>query len=154
MSRVVNTSSNLIPPDEDVSQYTQAEIKKRILGSKFVLVVEQMQIATIWLVKACLLIMYFRMTYAPLLSTFLFYADIASAVLPQRKLVMITSIYVVITFVVMEILYFGVWCRPFNQYFAVPPNSSEYIAQLRQYVTDISSAMFCSNEPFDHQRRL
>ena len=26
--------------------------------------------------------------------------------------------------VVMEVLYFGVWCRPFNQYWAVPTNSS------------------------------
>lgn len=110
MSKVVNTSSNLIPPDEDVSQYTQAEIDTRITGSKLVLVVEQMQIATTWLVKACLLIMYFRMT----------------AVLPQRKLVIATSIYVAIAFVVMEVLYFGVWCRPFNQYFAVPPNSSKH----------------------------
>jgi hypothetical protein len=83
MSKVVNTSSNLIPPDEDVSQYSQAEINTRVLGSKLVLLVEQMQIATIWLVKACLLIMYFRMT----------------AVLPQRKLVIATSIYVAVTFV-------------------------------------------------------
>lgn len=111
MTKVVTTSSNLIPPGEDVTQYSQAEIDNRILGSKLVLVVEQMQIATIWLVKACLLIMYFRMT----------------AVLPQRKLVIATSIYVAVTFVVMEILYFGVWCRPFNQYWAVPPNSSECI---------------------------
>lgn len=111
MTKVTTTSSNLIPPNEDVSQYSQAEIDSRVVGSKYVLVVEQMQIATIWLVKACLLIMYFRMT----------------AVLPQRKLVVATSIYVAVSFVIMEILYFGVWCRPFNQYFAVPPNSSECI---------------------------
>ena len=111
MARVVTTSSNLIPPGEDVSEYSRSEIDTRVLGSKFVMVAEQMQIATIWLVKACLLIMYFRMT----------------AVLPQRKLVVATSIYVAVTFVVMEILYFGVWCRPFNQYFAVPTNSSECI---------------------------
>jgi hypothetical protein len=67
MSKIVHTSSNLIPPDVDVSQFSQAEIDERIYGSKLVLVVEQMQIATIWLVKACLLIMYFRMTYVKLL---------------------------------------------------------------------------------------
>lgn len=27
--------------------------------------------------------------------------------------------YIAVTFVVMEICYFGVWCRPFNQYWAV-----------------------------------
>ncbi|KAF9699614.1 hypothetical protein EKO04_002517 [Ascochyta lentis] len=120
MSRVVTTSSNLIPPDEYVEQYSQAEINARVLGSKFVLVVEQMQIATIWLVKACLLIMYFRMT----------------AVLPQRKLVIATSIYVAVTFVIMEILYFGVWCRPFNQYFAVPPNSTQCSAATNHLITN------------------
>jgi hypothetical protein len=63
MHKIVVTSSNLIPPDENVNQYDQAEIHRRIYGSKLVLVVEQMQILTIWLVKACLLIMYYRMTY-------------------------------------------------------------------------------------------
>ncbi|KAF2627854.1 hypothetical protein BU25DRAFT_45440 [Macroventuria anomochaeta] len=119
-SKVVTTSSNLIPPDEDVSQYSQAEIDSRISGSKYVLVVEQMQIATIWLVKACLLIMYFRMT----------------AVLPQRKLVIATSIYVAVTFIVMEILYFGVWCRPFSQYFAVPTISTQCSAATNHLITN------------------
>ena len=32
--------------------------------------------------------------------------------------------YVAVGFVIMEVLYLGVWCRPFNQYWAVPPNSS------------------------------
>jgi hypothetical protein len=63
MHKIVVTSSNLIPPDENVNQYDQAEIHRRIYGSKLVLVVEQMQILTTWLVKACLLIMYYRMTY-------------------------------------------------------------------------------------------
>ncbi|KAF3046422.1 hypothetical protein E8E12_008489 [Didymella heteroderae] len=108
MSKVVTTSSNLIPPGDDVSKYSQAEVNARVTGSKYVLAVEQMQIATIWLVKACLLIMYFRMT----------------AVLPQRKLVVATSVYVGLSFVIMEVLYFGVWCRPFNQYWAVPTHST------------------------------
>ncbi|KAJ8112244.1 hypothetical protein OPT61_g5352 [Boeremia exigua] len=120
MTKVVNTSSNLIPPGEDVSQYSQTEIDARIFGSKLVLVVEQMQIATIWLVKACLLIMYFRMT----------------AVLPQRKLVIVTSIYVAIAFVIMEILYFGVWCRPFAQYYAVPTNSTQCSAATNHLITN------------------
>jgi hypothetical protein len=63
MHKVVVSSSNLIPPGEDSTQYDPAEINRRVYGSKLVLVVEQMQILTIWLVKACLLIMYYRMTY-------------------------------------------------------------------------------------------
>lgn len=120
MSKIVDTSSNLIPPGEDVSQYSEAEIKSRITGSKYVLVVEQMQIVTIWLVKACLLIMYFRMT----------------TVLPQRKLVVATSIYVGVSFVIMEILYLGVWCRPFSQYWAVPTHSIQCSAATNHLITN------------------
>ena len=63
MNIVSKTSSNLIDP----SQHTildAAEIREREFGSKMVLVVEQMQCITIWLVKACLLLMYHRLTYA------------------------------------------------------------------------------------------
>jgi hypothetical protein len=59
-----NTSSNLLAPGEDVSQFTPQERAERIYGSKIVLVVEQMQCCTIWLIKACLLILYNRLTYA------------------------------------------------------------------------------------------
>jgi len=62
MHVVLNMSSNLIAPNENLSTFTPEEIKERIYGSKLVLVVEQMQILTIWLIKACLLIMYNRMT--------------------------------------------------------------------------------------------
>ncbi|KAL7780501.1 hypothetical protein CFE70_010524 [Pyrenophora teres f. teres 0-1] len=78
MHEVAKTSSNLIPPGDDVSKYTQAEIKNRVYGSKLVLVVEHMQLLTVWLVKACLLIMYNRMTM----------------VLPQHKIVIWTAVYV------------------------------------------------------------
>lgn len=138
MAKVVRTSSNLIPPNVDISEFSQAEINSRILGSKYVLVVEQMQIATIWLVKACLLIMYFRMT----------------TVLPQRKLVVATSIYVAVAFVIMEILYFGVWCRPFNQYWAVPPNSSECVSSWISECANGRSTMLCCDKSSDHQRCL
>lgn len=83
MQLITNTSSNLIPPGDDVSQYSQAEIKGRVFGSKLVLVSEQMQIITIWLTKACLLTMYHRMTN----------------VLPQHKIVVATCYYVGIIFV-------------------------------------------------------
>lgn len=120
MSQIVKTSSNLIPPEDDVSRYTSEEIKSRIYGSKLVLVVEQMQLITIWLIKACLLIMYDRMTF----------------VLPQHKIVVATAIYVAVSFVVMEVLYFGVWCRPFTQYWAVPPNSKQCSAATNHLITN------------------
>ncbi|KAF2855495.1 hypothetical protein T440DRAFT_156151 [Plenodomus tracheiphilus IPT5] len=120
MQEITKTNSNLIPPGDDVSQYSAAEVQNRIYGSKLVLVVEQMQILTIWLIKACLLIMYNRMTM----------------VLPQHKIVVATSIYVGVTFVIMEILYFGVWCRPFSQYWAIPPNSNQCSAATNHLITN------------------
>ena len=59
----MSLKGNLIAPDEDVATFSQHEIDERILGSKLVLVVEQMQIITVWLIKACLLLMYSRVTY-------------------------------------------------------------------------------------------
>lgn len=58
---VSKTASNLIDPSQHV-ELTPANVKERQFGSKMVLVVEQMQITTIWTVKTCLLIMYFRLT--------------------------------------------------------------------------------------------
>jgi hypothetical protein len=59
---VSKSSSNLLPPDTNVATLTPQDIKDRVYGSKMVLVVEQMQCITIWLVKACLLLMYNRLT--------------------------------------------------------------------------------------------
>jgi hypothetical protein len=86
MHIVVRTNSNLVPSDTDVNKFSDQEINDRIHGSKIVLVVEQMQILTIWIIKACLLIMYRRMTL----------------VLPQRRIVIGTSIYVAIGFVGLD----------------------------------------------------
>lgn len=64
MSIISHTSSNLIDPN-DTTELTPENIKERAYGSKWVLVVEQMQIVTIWTIKFCLLIMYNRLTSVP-----------------------------------------------------------------------------------------
>jgi hypothetical protein len=97
---VESTSSNLLPPGYDIENMTQADIDERTLGSKLVLVVENCQILVIWGTKACLLIMYLRFT------TFR----------KENFAIKAVSAYVVISFVVMEVLYLGVWCRPFHNY--------------------------------------
>ena len=43
--------------------------------------------------------------------------------LKQNIAVKAVAVYVADGFVLMEVLYLGVWCRPFNQYWAVPPNN-------------------------------
>ncbi|KAF2488307.1 hypothetical protein BU16DRAFT_230397 [Lophium mytilinum] len=120
MHIVLVTSSNLIAPGDDISSFTPEEIRSRIYGSKLVLVVEQMQIITVWLIKACLLIMYNRMTM----------------LLPQHIIVKVVAGYVAVGFVLMEILYFGVWCRPFDQYWAVPTNSTQCSAATNHLITN------------------
>ncbi|KAI0433203.1 hypothetical protein F5Y09DRAFT_352210 [Xylaria sp. FL1042] len=123
-------NSNLFDPANPPT-LTPQDIEDRILGSKLVLVVEQMQIATIWLVKACLLIMYSRLTRFSRI---------------QRLFVKLIAGYVVFGFILMEILYFGVWCRPFNQYWAVPPESIQCSAATNHLITNavlnISSDLF------------
>jgi hypothetical protein len=100
---VESTSSNLLPPGYDVENMTQEDIDERTLGSKLILVVEQCQIMVIWATKACLLIMYIRFTTL------------------RRESIAIKGIavYVAVSFVLMEVLYLGVWCRPFHNYWSV-----------------------------------
>ncbi|KAM3415803.1 hypothetical protein BST61_g9312 [Cercospora zeina] len=106
---VANTSSNLFPEGFDISSLTEQDIRQRVRGSKLVLVLENCQNAAIWLAKVCVLILYLRLTT-------LRWQNIAIRVLFGG---------VIVAFAVMVILYLGVWCRPFSQYWAVPPNSSQ-----------------------------
>jgi hypothetical protein len=77
----------------------------RVLGSKYAFIQEQFTQTTTWLVKACLLLLYHRMTVGyPL----------------QHFLVKVFAVYCVVGFLTIEILLLGVWCRPISQYWAVP----------------------------------
>ncbi|KAK6063209.1 ubid family decarboxylase [Seiridium cupressi] len=119
MNILARTNTNLIDPD-NAPQLTDADIAERIYGSKLVLVVEQMQIITVWLIKVCLLIMYARLTMS----------------LKQNLAVKVVAVYVAFGFVLMEILYMGVWCRPFTEYWAVPPNSTQCSAATNHLITN------------------
>jgi hypothetical protein len=61
MNIIANTNSNLIDPNNPPS-LTPDDIAQREFGSKMVLLAEQMQCVTTWLTKACLLLMYHRLT--------------------------------------------------------------------------------------------
>lgn len=71
-----------------------------IWGNKMVFTLEQFALVTIWLVKCCLLIIYNRLT----LMT------------KEHLVVKIVAGYVVISFIVIEVLFLGVWCRPISHY--------------------------------------
>jgi hypothetical protein len=72
--------------------------------------------------------------------------------LPQHKVVLVVAGYVAISFVVMEILYLGVWCRPFTEYWAVPPKTTQCSAATNHLITNavlnISSDLMIIAIPF------
>ncbi|KAL6707284.1 hypothetical protein ACN47E_004272 [Coniothyrium glycines] len=103
--------SNLERPGFDFSALNSDEIRRRRLGSIFMIVVEQMQIIVIWSCKACLLIMYHRLTRTALRN--------------ENIAIRILSAYTAVGLFVVEILYFAAWCRPFSAYYAVPTTSSQ-----------------------------
>ena len=78
--------------------------------------------------------------------------------LKQNFAVKVLSGYVAATFVIMEILYLGVWCRPIQQYWAVPPDNSKHhglaSVQTRHSAYTRLSSMQCRYQPLDHQRRV
>ncbi|OBS15527.1 hypothetical protein FPOA_13651 [Fusarium poae] len=108
MSIISQTSSNLIDP-ANTSFWTQQKSTTRI-WFQMGLVVEQMQILTIWLIKYCLLLMYNRLTLVPrrIASDLCSNLAVVGMSLSQNLAVKFVAAYVTVGFVVMEILYLGV----------------------------------------------
>ncbi|KAL2880129.1 hypothetical protein SGCOL_004514 [Colletotrichum sp. CLE4] len=95
--------SNLYPPELE-GTFTEAEIEDRIHGSKLVLVSEQAMLNLIYVLKACVLILYTRLTLN----------------LAAQRLVRWLAIYVAIGWTATQITMFSA-CRPFSGYWAMPP---------------------------------
>ena len=117
---VRHTSSNLLPPGYDVNTMTRQDIDERTYGSKLILVVEQCQCVTVWAAKACLLIMYLRITNMR----------------REHIVIWVLAGYVAFSFVFMEVFYFGVWCRPFHNYWAVPTPNTQCDAATDHLITN------------------
>jgi hypothetical protein len=139
---VEHTSSNLLPPGYDIAHMTSQDIAERTLGSKLILVVEESQMCVIWGAKTCLVIMYLRLT----------------TLRRENLAIKALLVYVGVTFVVMEILYLGVWCRyvvsiriyvdrslanlsplknrPFKNYWAVPTPNVQCDAATNHLITN------------------
>ncbi|WPH03323.1 Hypothetical protein R9X50_00620000 [Acrodontium crateriforme] len=117
---VRNTSSNLLEPGTDVNKFSAQDISERIYGSKLILVVEQCQCVTVWGAKACLLILYYRLT----------------TLRRENIAIKILAGYVAFGFVFMEIFYFAVWCRPFYNYWAVPTPNVQCDAATNHLITN------------------
>lgn len=117
---VRDKNSNLLPPGFNANKLTKQGIQEREYGSKLILVVEQSMCVTQWGTKACLIILYMRLT------TFW----------KENIAIKILAGYVGVSFVVMDILYFGVWCRPFHDYWAVPTPNPQCDAATNHLITN------------------
>jgi len=74
-----------------------------------------------WGTKACLLLLYWRLTQN----------------LKQSLIVKCAAVYVAGTYVIMEILYFGVWCRPFHDYWQTPTDNKQCNTALHHLITNL-----------------
>ena len=64
--------------------------------------------------------------------------------LGQNLAVKIVAGYVVASFIVMEILYLGVWCRPFSEYWAVPPDNGRILVRCKGYRMQVLTLPKCN----------
>ncbi|TKX20417.1 hypothetical protein C1H76_7227 [Elsinoe australis] len=119
LTTVAGSHSNLFPPGTNIDHLSKADIAARVYGSKFRVIAEQLQITCIWTVKACVLIMYARITNGR----------------REQFYVKLLAGYTLAGWVVMEVLYFGVWCRPFSQYWAVPTQNHQCSAATNHLIT-------------------
>jgi hypothetical protein len=120
-NRWLKAGSNLESSGFDFGALTAYQISRRIYGSKLMIVAEQMQISVIWACKACLLIMYFRLTRTALRN--------------ENIAIKLLSAYVALGYATMQILYFAVWCRPFPEYYAVPTSSLQCNTLVHHRIT-------------------
>ncbi|KAL2866066.1 uncharacterized protein BJX67DRAFT_147787 [Aspergillus lucknowensis] len=103
------------------------EVANRVYGSKIVIGLEQCMLFSTWGVKTCLLLMYWKLTQHTRWHLF----------------VKILAGYIALGLLVIEITYFGVYCRPFSQYWAVPVDNPQCATyqhySITQAVFNISS---------------
>ncbi|GIK04314.1 hypothetical protein Aspvir_008393 [Aspergillus viridinutans] len=94
-------------PLSEFEKLDKATIPDRIKGSKMVVAVEQFWLVVVWGCKCCLLLLYSTMTSG----------------LWQHRVVKVIGGICVFSYLLIEILFFGVWCRPFSAYWSLPAKS-------------------------------
>ncbi|PLN82649.1 hypothetical protein BDW42DRAFT_77724 [Aspergillus taichungensis] len=121
-------ATNLMDPaDYNKVLADPIEVNRRIIGSKIVIGLEQCMLFSTWGVKTCMLTMFWRLTKNLRLHLF----------------VKCIAVYVVVGFVVIMVTYYGVYCRPFSQYWAMPVHDMQCATyqhySITQAVFNISS---------------
>ncbi|KAH8815546.1 hypothetical protein F5884DRAFT_181938 [Xylogone sp. PMI_703] len=116
--QVANNGSNYLPPGV-AETLTPPEIRSAIWGSKMTLVLEEFTLTTIWLLKGCVLLMYSRLTLG----------------LRQNIAVKCLAVYCAFGYILVQVLFLGVWCRPIQQYWAVPVRNSQCATYYNHLIT-------------------
>ncbi|KAJ5131455.1 uncharacterized protein N7515_007494 [Penicillium bovifimosum] len=120
--------SNLLT-DEDKANLTEENIEERVKGSKWVFVSEHSFILCVWSLKACMLVIYSRITEG----------------LKQKRWINYLAIYVGLGFIATVLSLFLI-CRPLNQYWAVPTDN--YQCMSYQYYEIIQGCLSISADIF------
>ncbi|RAL05159.1 uncharacterized protein BO80DRAFT_178392 [Aspergillus ibericus CBS 121593] len=124
--------SNLYEPASLYYTFTAAEIAARVKGSKIEFASENCQLCTIYSLKACMLLVHFRLTTN----------------LWQNRLVKIIAGYTLVGWITTELVLF-LNCRPLSGYWTLPPPHKECSTYFRyevvQCVFNLSSdiAILC-----------
>ncbi|KAJ5704167.1 hypothetical protein N7493_011305 [Penicillium malachiteum] len=120
--------SNLMDQAE-IDALTPKTTAERVRGSKWVFVSEHAFILCVWSLKACMLVIYARITEG----------------LRQRKWINYIAVYVALGFIATELSLFLI-CRPLNNYWAVP--TSNYQCQSYQYYEIVQGSLSISADIF------
>ncbi|KAF7597130.1 hypothetical protein BBP40_009468 [Aspergillus hancockii] len=111
-------------------------VERGIYACKISVAMEQLSLGTLWLVKGCLLCIYGRLT----LMT------------KERRVVKIIAVYVVSSFIILQILFWTVWCTPPQKYWGYPIEdfqcSSFFNHLIVSTIFNISSDLLMLGIPF------
>lgn len=120
VNQVAINGSNYLPPGK-AEKLSPDEIKAAVWGSKMTVALEEFQLTTTWLVKACLLILYSRLTIG----------------LKEHRIVKIVSAYCAFGYLLVQTLYLAVWCRPIEEYWQVPAhqNKPQCVSYMNHMIT-------------------
>ncbi|GFF59185.1 hypothetical protein IFM51744_09827 [Aspergillus udagawae] len=129
LNEVASGGGSNLMTDEDKANLTPVTYAERVRGSKWVFVSEHSFILAIWAMKACMLVIYSRITEG----------------LHARKWVTYLSVYVALGFVAVELSLFLI-CRPLSNYWAVP--TPDYQCSSYQYYEIIQGSVSISADVF------
>jgi len=109
INQVAVNGSNYMSP-ETAAALTPEGVQQAIWGSKMTLALEMFTLATEWIAKWCLVILYYRLT---------------SSMNRQRLAVKLIGVYCVVSYILVAVLCLTVWCHPIYEYWRVPVRYSQ-----------------------------